>query len=224
MNKPSEAERIRDRMIRTVIPAFEGEGSSHLRSKTAHMSDTAPLPIFETERLILRGVTEKDIPAWRQHLADYEIASNLVRDGFFFHPEAIFPERQGKSQWVWGIFLKSQPDKLIGIVCLLLHNQCQREGTPANRGFWLAKDHWGKGIITEAIFPVMEYAFNNLNFDRMILANALGNMQLRRIKEKDGAVFLRTEPAYSPYVNPDYKERELWELTKERWETFHAAQ
>ena len=171
------------------------------------------LPLFETERLLLREVVEEDIPAWRQHLTDDDIAGNLIRDGFFFHPEAVFA-LQGKSEWVWSIFLKSQPDTLIGVVHI------RREGNPSNRGFLLAKEHWGKGLITEALAPVMEYAFRTLNFNTMILGNALGNTRSRRVKEKDGAVFLRTEPA--DFVNPAYKERELWELTKERWEAVNA--
>jgi RimJ/RimL family protein N-acetyltransferase len=69
----------------------------------------------------------------------------------------------------------------------------------------------------------MEYAFNTLNFDRMILGNALGNTRSHRIKEKAGAVFIKTEPIVD-FINPEYKEREVWELTKERWETFKVAQ
>jgi len=54
-----------------------------------------------------------------------------------------------------------------------------------------------------------------LGFEKLILANAVGNPASRRIKEKLGAVFVRTEPAI--YVNPSYAEREVWELTSECW-------
>ena len=119
--------------------------------------------------------------------------------------------------WVWGIFVKSQLDKLIGLIYL------QREGR-VNRGFWLAKVHWGKGIMAEALTPIMEYAFDTLNFDKMILANSLGNTRSRRLKEKSGAIFIRTEKIEPRrFVNPEYKEREVWELTKERWKTFKDA-
>jgi [ribosomal protein S5]-alanine N-acetyltransferase len=167
------------------------------------------LPIFETERLILRGISKDDIPLCHQYLIDDEIRGNLIQGGVLLRPESIFPF-QGKSKWMWSIFLKSEPDNLIGLIYI------KREGDPTHRGFWLAKEHWGKGIITEVITPVMEYAFNTLNFDKMLLGNAIGNKQSRRIKEKEGAVFLRIIPAN--FVNPKYKERELWELSKERWE------
>ena len=75
--------------------------------------------------------------------------------------------------------------------------------------------------MTEAVKPVMDYAFDVLEFEKLVLANAVGNPASRRIKENIGAVFLRTEPAV--YVNPDYTEREVWELTKERWKAFKTS-
>jgi RimJ/RimL family protein N-acetyltransferase len=69
--------------------------------------------------------------------------------------------------------------------------------------------------MTEAVKPVTDYAFDVLGFERLVLANAVGNPASRRMKERIGAVFLRTEPAN--YVNPRYTEREVWELTKEFW-------
>jgi hypothetical protein len=63
----------------------------------------------------------------------------------------------------------------------------------------------------------MDYAFNALGFEKVILANAVGNERSRRIKEKNGAHLLRTEPA--KFVNPTYTEHEIWELTKEQWES-----
>ena len=111
--------------------------------------------------------------------------------------------------------MKSAPDELIGAIWL------KRKGTPSNRGFWLGKNFWRQGIMTEAVKPVMDYAFDVLGFQKVVLANAVGNPASRKMKERIGAVFLRTEPAV--YVNPSYTEREVWELTKERWKAFKAS-
>lgn len=75
--------------------------------------------------------------------------------------------------------------------------------------------------MTEAVIPVMDYAFDELGFERLISSNALGNIRSRRIKEKTGARFIRTEPA--KFVNSAYTEREVWELTKEEWLKFRAT-
>jgi RimJ/RimL family protein N-acetyltransferase len=105
------------------------------------------------------------------------------------------------DQWVWGICLRSAPDELIGAIWL------KRKGTPSNRGFWLGKNFWRRGIMTEAVKPVMDYAFDVLGFEKLVLANAVGNSASRRIKENTGPVFVRTEPGI--YVNPSYTQREV---------------
>ena len=37
----------------------------------------AKLPIFETTRLILRGITEGDAPAYEKHFVDYEVIGTM---------------------------------------------------------------------------------------------------------------------------------------------------
>ena len=175
------------------------------------------IPIFETDRLILQGVTIYDVPSYEKHFVDYEVISHLSsavpwpypKNGVVeFLNQFIFPN-QGKSQWLWGIFEKQNPNELIGVVHLW------REGRPEHRGFWLGKPFWGKGYMTEAVEPVMNYAFDSLGFTKLIFANAVGNHKSRRIKEKTGARLIDVRPA--KFVNPAYTEHEVWELTKEEW-------
>lgn len=177
----------------------------------------AQLPVFETARLILRNITERDAPAYERHLIDYEVIGTMSHmvpwpypeNGVLEYIRTVVIPRQCKDQWIWGICLRSEPHELIGAIWL------KRKGTPSNRGFWLGKKFWRKGIMTEAVRPVTDYAFDVLGFDKLVLANAVGNSSSHRIKEKIGAAFVRTEPA--TYVDPSYAKRELWELTKERW-------
>lgn len=177
------------------------------------------LPIFETKRLILRGVTESDAPSWQKHFVDYEVIRNLSSLVPWPYPEngvlsfmknVIFPH-QGIDRWVWGIFLKENPNELIGAVDLW------REGKPEHRGFWLARKYWGQGLMTEAVEPIMDYAFDELGFEVLVFANAVGNIGSRRIKEKTGARLLGVEPA--KFVDPKFTEHELWELRKENWKS-----
>ncbi len=74
--------------------------------------------------------------------------------------------------------------------------------------------------MTEAVKPVIDYAFGELKFKKLIFANAVGNERSRRIKEKTGAIYLENRPA--KFVNPKYSEHEIWELTKERWNEFNS--
>ena len=173
-----------------------------------------------TERLILRGITIEDAAAYEKYFVDYEVIRHLAStvpwpypdDGIVDFINKIILPNQGKERWVWGIFLKTDPDELIGGVDLW------RKVNPENRGFWLGKKFWGQGVMAEAVVPITDYAFSSLGFEKLILSNALGNQQSRRITEKTGAHFLGHEPA--KFVDPKYTERELWELTKEDWQKF----
>lgn len=172
---------------------------------------------FRTERLWLRGVQESDAAAYEKHFVDYEVIQNLAHGVPWPYPKGeiltyiqtrILPH-QGNNKWTWGIFLQTNPAELIGVVDLW------RPGHPENRGFWLGKKFWGQGIMTEAVKPVMDYAFRDLGFEKLVFANAVGNIKSRRVKEKTGCRLVAVEPA--AFVNPKFTEHEIWELTKEDW-------
>lgn len=181
------------------------------------------IPTLNTERLILKGVSMEDVPSYTRHFVDYDVIRYLSSEVPWPYPEngvkdylehIVLPQ-QGDGHWVWGIFLKEQPDQLIGTIDL------RREGKPEHRGFWLGKSFWGRGIMTEANFPVLDYAFAELGFERLTFANALGNVGSRRIKEKTGAQLIGQREA--TFVDPGFSACEIWELRKENWQKFREG-
>lgn len=181
------------------------------------------LPVFETQRLFLRAVTRTDAPAYERYFVDYEVIRNLSDLVPWPYPEGGVTEyietqilpNQGRDRWVWGLFLKDHPEELIGTIDLY------RKGTPENRGFWLGRKFWGLGLMTEAVTPITDCAFEALGFDRLVFSNAVGNTRSGRIKEKTGACLLYTEPR--KFVDPEFTEHAVWELTKENWMSFRTA-
>lgn len=175
---------------------------------------------FHTSRLTLRDIVESDAPAYERNFVDYEIIRNFRPVVPWPYPEGgvleylrneLIPS-QGNNKWAWAITLKETPDDLIGLINLW------RPGTPDNRGFWLGRRYWGKGYMTEAVQPVMDYAFNELGFDKLIFSNAVGNSRSARIKEKTGARMIGLQPAR--YIDPIFTEQELYEITKAEWGDF----
>lgn len=75
--------------------------------------------------------------------------------------------------------------------------------------------------MTEAVQPVLDYAFNGLGFNKFIFENAVQNKASRRIKEKTGCRYIKRVPKKA--INPEYKEAEVWELTKTDWLKFCNA-
>lgn len=175
-------------------------------------------PAFETERLLLRHPVEADIPSYQKNFNDYEVIGHLARHVPWPYPEdgvayylrdILYPGLTAGDRWFWALALKTEPTEVIGGI------ELWRQGKPENRGFWLAKRLWGRGLMSEAVAPVTEFAFGELGFEKLVFANAVGNARSRRIKEKQGARLVRVEPA--AFVDPRYTEHEVWELAKADW-------
>ncbi len=167
-----------------------------------------------TKRLLLRPITTADIPAYEKHFVDYEVIRHLARhvpwpypdDGVKDWVENHILKLQGNDRWFWGLFLNQDIGELIGGI------ELWRPGNPENRGFWLGRAHWGHGYMTEATNAVTDFAFNQLNFEKLTFSNATGNARSAKIKQKCGARLLYKEPF--AFVDPAYTEREVWELLK----------
>lgn len=56
----------------------------------------------------------------------------------------------------------------------------------ASIGYWLAKPHWGKGIVTQAVKAVVQHAFQHLNLSRIAATIFSGNQASARVLEKAG--------------------------------------
>ena len=175
------------------------------------------LPTFKTKRLLLRPPNLSDVPSYQHHFVDYEVIRNLSAgvpwpyppDGVLHFLRDVIIPKLGKGTWAWGLFLPNEPEQLIGMI------ELWRKGRPENRGFWLGRAFWGKGLMTEAVNVINKYAFEELGFTSLIFSNAVGNIASRRIKEKTGAQYIGTNPA--GFVDPQFTEQELWKLTKQEW-------
>lgn len=75
--------------------------------------------------------------------------------------------------------------------------------------------------MTEAVQPILNYAFKELGFKKLVFANAVQNKASRRIKEKTGCRYVGTEPRQ--FLNLEFTECEIWELAKEDWLRFYKG-
>jgi [ribosomal protein S5]-alanine N-acetyltransferase len=67
-----------------------------------------------------------------------------------------------------------------------IHPQSDIQRKNAELGYWLAEPFWGNGIITQAIGQIVDYAFQNLDIER-IFARPFGtNKGSQRVLEKAG--------------------------------------
>lgn len=55
-------------------------------------------------------------------------------------------------------------------------------------GFVLSKDYWGKGLMPETVNRVIDYLFNEMNYDFLLCGYYDFNSQSKRVQEKCGFV------------------------------------
>lgn len=58
-------------------------------------------------------------------------------------------------------------------------------------GYVLSKDHWGQGLMTEAVKSVMDYCFTVLHYDYLTCAHFIQNDRSRRVIEKSGFQYMK---------------------------------
>lgn len=151
-----------------------------------------------TERLKIREINEKDIPNIVENVNDYEVTKNLLvvphpyneKDGEDWikkcKEKALINPRKDYSM---GIELKSE-NKMIGGITL--NGADEFQGT-ARIGFWLGKKYWGKGIMSEAVQKMLEFAFNELNLRRIEWEVFAGNNASEHMAKKFGFKFEGTK-------------------------------
>jgi ribosomal-protein-alanine N-acetyltransferase len=123
-----------------------------------------PFPIIHTERLILREMTDKDLPEIFFQRSDPRMMKYVDRAParsmddareFFTRIKAAQFANEGIN---WGITLKNEP-KLIGNIGIW---RIEQEHHRAEIGYALHPEHQGKGIMHEALKAVLNYGFDTM--------------------------------------------------------------
>lgn len=126
-------------------------------------------PILETDRLILRQPETIDLPLILDMLSNEEVARYIGFPTFQTMAEAenelgwyqaLFREKQGIR---WAI-TDRQSGKFIGS-CGFKNYQAVHN--KAEIGYDLMYSWWNKGIMTEAIRPIIEYGFTHMELNRI---------------------------------------------------------
>lgn len=150
-----------------------------------------PPPVLQTPRLVLRPVRAKDAPVIQRRFPCWEVVRWLSAqipwpypaDGAATYVAACLDEMARGVKSHWAIIPNSGPADLIGMIELWPDDGVSR----SQRGFWLAPEFQGKGLMTEAAERVTQYAFCDLGWPHLWLTNAQDNHPSRRVKERQGA-------------------------------------
>lgn len=152
-------------------------------------------PILETERLLLREITEGDAAIIFSILSKDEVTRYYGQETLesIEQANAMIDNHQKKfienRGFRWGI-VKKDTKHLIGTIGLDSYIPKQRR---ANMGYEIHPDQWGKGFATEAASKVISYGFDVLNLMRIgavvFPENSSSNKLLNRLGfQKEGTL------------------------------------
>jgi RimJ/RimL family protein N-acetyltransferase len=127
-----------------------------------------------TERLLLRPAWGEDADALFRAIGDERIVRNLATAPWPYLPEharawatterpahrpasLIFRLTPGGSELVGGIGIHDTPDGAVEL------------------GYWIARDHWGRGFASEAGRAMVTFARQGLKLERLVAGHFLDN-------------------------------------------------
>lgn len=173
-------------------------------------------PPLETARLLLKPLELADADQIQRVFPRWEIVQFLNAfipwpyppDGAIkFVRDIALPDVARGNSWFWTIRPKHNPDQLIGAISLGLKEN-------ENRGFWIAPEWQGRGLMTEACDAVTDYWFEVLRRPVLRSPKAIGNEASRRISVRQGMRIAATGDR--DYVGGRLAS-EVWEITAEEW-------
>lgn len=149
-----------------------------------------PFPVIETERLLLRRITNDDVNEVFELRSNPEtmkfIPRPLVKDNedALLHIAMIEEKIETNIGINWAITLKDNP-KLLGIIG---YYRMQPENYRAEIGYMLSPDFHGKGIIPEAVNALLKYGFENLKLHSIEAVIDPENYASEKVLQKCGFV------------------------------------
>ncbi|SHG75430.1 GNAT family N-acetyltransferase [Flavobacterium johnsoniae] len=149
-----------------------------------------PFPVIETERLLLRRITNDDVNEVFELRSNPEtmkfIPRPLVKDNedALLHIAMIEEKIETNIGINWAITLKGNP-KLLGIIG---YYRMQPENYRAEIGYMLSPDFHGKGIIPEAVNALLKYGFENLKLHSIEAVIDPENYASEKVLQKCGFV------------------------------------
>lgn len=165
--------------------------------------------VLETERLILRPWRESDLAdfyeyasvpgvgemaGWPHHTSIEESKSILAH---FLARENVFALVYKENNKVIGSlgFHPSWTDSL----------EAYKDLRISEIGYVLSKDYWGRGLMAEAVRKVIAYFFENDLVDAFTVGHYSFNNQSRRVIEKCGFQYVKTENYTSEQTGKTYE-------------------
>ncbi|REK18934.1 MAG: N-acetyltransferase [Actinobacteria bacterium] len=170
-------------------------GSCRSRSGTCSYHRSV-LPTIPGDRITLRPWRPGDAADLYRAMQDPETVRWMAielpytiedAEGFIAGTESAWTEKRAAH-----LVIADGDDHLIGYLGVL---SVEEEMRVVEIGYWVSAAHRGRGFATDALRTAVAWAESELRPERIELGMLAGNERSRRVAEKAGFVFDRSEPS-----------------------------
>lgn len=177
------------------------------------------LPELETERLLLRKMRLGDAEAMFVYASDPEVTryvfwethGSIVESENFLRLAAESYERGDFGGW--GVVVKAS-GAFVGTCGM----EAASEHSRAELGYVLAREHWGKGLMPEAVRRVIRFCFERMGLNRVEARCIAENIASARVMEKAG---MSCEGTLSKreYIKVAYRDMKMYSILRSDYAT-----
>nr|WP_317357351.1 GNAT family protein [uncultured Tyzzerella sp.] len=179
--------------------------------------------VLETERLILRRFNINDLDDFFEYAKIEEIGLNA---GWIPHSSkedtSLILNMFINDKNTFAIVYKNN-NKVIGSISLS-RDKLRTTTNSKSLGYVLSKKYWGKGIMTEVVKKILEYAFLNLNLDIISVSHFTDNIASKKVIIKNGFIYEGTLRNSFLLYNGKIKDKCIYSLTKLEYIDFKRRQ
>ena len=151
-----------------------------------------PECVLKAKNVELRTPRYSDYEQWRDLREDSKAFLELwepKRDNNFFKRNAFnnrvkWAKKSAKTDQAYQFFIFDKFQTLLGSITI--ENIRKGPSNAATLGYWLGKQHTGKGFMREAVLTIIDFSFIRLNISRLEAATLSENRSSRRLLEKVG--------------------------------------
>ena len=173
---------------------------------------------LRSERLILRRFADRDLEPFLAYRNDPEVARYQSWDSFTEREaiamiEGLRSQRPGTpGEWFQFAVQSRETGSLVGDCAM----RVDEDGQQAEVGFTLSREHQGKGLATEAVSRLLDYAFGELGLHRVFAITDQENERSFALLERLG---LRREGSFvqNAWFKGRWSSEYLYAVLKDEW-------
>ncbi len=144
---------------------------------------------LETDRLLLRPLTDADASSIQAAASVRAVADTMISiphpypageaERYISRQMAAF-----KAGHAVSFAIERKHEKTFcGVIEI---RAIEPKHSQAELSFWLAVEHWGNGYMSEALKPVLQFGFEELNLNRLYAYHMVRNPASGRVLQKNG--------------------------------------